>query len=75
MTNVVMAHSAGRLQQSLEGEIASGADLSECIKALDRVGPVAYGHINFRGTYSYRVLRGGRRTVGDGEGCGGRRPQ
>jgi hypothetical protein len=54
---LVMAYNAGRLQKSLDAEIASGADLAEYIKALEHVGPVAYGHINFRGTYSFPIDR------------------
>ena len=57
MTNLVMAYNAGQLQQSLDAEIASGADLAECIKGLQHVGPVTYGHINFRGTYSFPIDR------------------
>jgi hypothetical protein len=57
MTNLVMAYNAGQLQQSLDAEIAGGADLADRIKALEHVGPVAYGHINFRGTYSFPIDR------------------
>jgi Tn3 transposase DDE domain len=56
MTNLVMAYNAGQLQSG-EAEIASGAELAECIKTLEHVGPVAYGHINFRGTYSFPIDR------------------
>ena len=57
MTNVVMAYNAGQLQKSVDAEVAAGADLVECIRALEHVGPVSYGHVNFRGTYFFPVER------------------
>jgi Tn3 transposase DDE domain len=57
MTNIVMAYNAGQLQKSVDAEVADGTELSECIKALEHVGPVAYGHINFRGTYAFPIDR------------------
>jgi hypothetical protein len=57
MTNVVMAYNTGQLQKSIDAEVANGAELAACIKALEHVGPVAYGHINFRGTYSFPIDR------------------
>lgn len=57
MTNIVMAYNAGQLQKSIDAEVAAGADLAACLRALQRVGPVSYGHINFRGTYFFPVER------------------
>jgi hypothetical protein len=57
MTNIVMAFNAGQLQKSVDAEVANGTDLSECIKALEHVGPAAYGHINFRRTYAFPIDR------------------
>jgi TnpA family transposase len=57
MTNIVMAYNAGQLQKSVDAEVADGVDLAGCIEALQHVGPVAYGHINFRGTYSFPIDR------------------
>jgi len=57
MTNIVMAFNAGQLQKSVDAEVANGTELSGCIKALEHVGPVAYGHINFRGTYAFPIDR------------------
>jgi TnpA family transposase len=57
MTNIVMAYNTGQLQKSIDAEVANGAELAACIKALEHVGPVAYGHINFRGTYSFPIDR------------------
>lgn len=57
MTNIVMAYSAGQLQKSMDAEVANSVDAADCIKALAHVGPVTYGHINFRGTYSFPIDR------------------
>jgi hypothetical protein len=57
MTNIVMAYNAGQLQKSVDAEVAHGTELPECIKALEHVGPVACGHINFRGTYAFPIDR------------------
>jgi TnpA family transposase len=57
MTNIVMAYNAGQLQKSVDAAVANGIELSECIKALAHVGPVSYGHINFRGTYAFPIDR------------------
>jgi TnpA family transposase len=57
MTNIVMTFNAGQLQKSVDADVANGTQLSECIKALEHVGPVAYGHINFRGTYAFPIDR------------------
>jgi len=63
MTNIVMAFNAGQLQKSVDAEVAKGTQLSECIKALEHVGPVAYGHINFRGTYAFAIDRYAARII------------
>ncbi len=63
MTNIVMAFNAGQLQKSVDAEVANGTQLSECIKALEHVGPVAYGHINFRGTYAFAIDRYAARII------------
>jgi hypothetical protein len=39
MTNIVMAYNAGQLQKSIDAEVANGAELAACIKALEHVGP------------------------------------
>ena len=57
MTNIVMAFNAGQLQKSVDAEVAHETELSDCITALEHVGPVAYGHINFRGTYAFPIDR------------------
>ena len=57
MTNVVMAYNAGQLQKSVDAEIATGTDLADCLRALEHVGPVSYGHVNCRGTYFFPVER------------------
>ncbi len=63
MTNIVMAFIAGQLQKSVDAEVANGTQLSECIKALEHVGPLAYGHINFRGTYAFAIDRYAARII------------
>ena len=50
-----MSYNAGQLQKSIDAEVAFGTNLPACIKALEHVGPVAYGHINFRGTCSFPI--------------------
>jgi hypothetical protein len=57
MTNIVMAFNAGQLQKSVDAQVASGTELSECIEALEHVGPVAHDDINFRGTYAFAIDR------------------
>ena len=57
MTNIVMAFNAGQLQKPVDAEVANGTVLSECIKALEHVGPVGHGHINFLGTYAFPIDR------------------
>jgi len=44
-----MGFNADQLQKSEKAEVAGGIDIVECIKAHQHVGPVAHGHINFRG--------------------------
>ena len=63
MTNLVMAYNAGQLQKSVDAEVANGTQLSESIKSLEHVGPVAYGHINFRGTYTFPIDRYAARII------------
>jgi hypothetical protein len=63
MTNIVMAFNAGQLQKSVDAEVASGTELSECIKALEHVGPVPHGDINFRGTYAFPIDRYAARII------------
>ena len=63
MTNIVMAYNAGQLQKSIDAEVAAGADLAACLRALECVGPVSYGHINFRRTYFFPVERYGARIL------------
>ena len=57
MTNIVMAYNAGQLQKSVDAQVAAGTDLAACLRALEHVGPVSYGHVNFRGTYFFPVER------------------
>jgi TnpA family transposase len=57
LTNIVMAFNAGQLQKSVDAEVAHETELSDCITALEHIGPVAYGHINFRGTYAFPIDR------------------
>ncbi len=63
MTNIVMAFNAGQLQKSVDAQVANGTELSECIKALEHVGPVAHGDINFRGTYAFPIDRYAARII------------
>lgn len=57
MTNIVMAYNAGQLQKSIDAEVAAGTPLAACLRALEHVGPVSYGHVNFRGTYFFPLER------------------
>jgi hypothetical protein len=63
MTNIVMAFNAGQLQNSLDAELASGTESSACIKALEHVGAVAHGDINFRGTNAFPINRCAARII------------
>ena len=48
---------AARLQRAVEAEVVLGAPRAVSIDALSHIGPVAYAHINFRGTYRFPVER------------------
>jgi TnpA family transposase len=63
VTNIVMAYNAGQLRKTVDAAVASGLDLSACLRALERVGPVSYGHVNFRGTYFFPVERYAARVL------------
>ncbi len=57
VTNAVMTWNAARLQKAVDAEAALGAARTASVDALSYIGPVAYAHINFRGTYRFPVER------------------
>jgi hypothetical protein len=48
---------AARLQKAVDSEVSLGTARETSIDALTHIGPVAYAHINFRGTYRFAVER------------------
>ncbi len=57
VTNAVMMWNATRLQKAVDAEVSLGTARVASIDALSHIGPVAYAHINFRGTYRFPVER------------------
>ena len=57
VTNAVMAWNAARLQKAVDAEVGFGRTRELSVDALSHIGPVAYAHINFRGTYRFPVQR------------------
>jgi TnpA family transposase len=63
VTNAVMTWNATRLQRAVEAESAMGESRAVSVAALSHIGPVAYAHINFRGTYRFPVERYAARLI------------
>jgi TnpA family transposase len=57
VANAVMLWNAARLQKAVDAEVLAGTSRAISIEALSHIGPVAYAHINFRGTYKFPIER------------------
>jgi TnpA family transposase len=55
LTNVVIGWNTMKLQETVDRLKSSGQRIDDSI--LRRIGPVHFGHINFRGTMSFSVAR------------------
>jgi TnpA family transposase len=55
LTNIVIAWNTMKLQETVDRLKANGQRIEDSI--LRRIGPVHFGHINFRGTMSFSVDR------------------
>lgn len=55
LTNIVIAWNTMKLQETVDRLKANGERIDDSI--LRRIGPVHFGHINFRGTMSFSVDR------------------
>jgi hypothetical protein len=55
LTNIVIAWDTMKLQETVERLKAIGQRIEDSI--LRQIGPVHFGHINFRGTMSFSVDR------------------
>jgi TnpA family transposase len=63
VTNAVMTWNASRLQKAVDAEVAQGTERTLSVEALSHIGPVAYAHINFRGTYRFPVEKYAARLI------------
>jgi TnpA family transposase len=63
VTNAVTTWNATRLERAIEAESALGASRTASTAALSHIGPVAYAHINFRGTYRFPIERYAARLI------------
>jgi TnpA family transposase len=53
LTNIVMAWNTSRMNDAVERMRTAGMDIDDA--SLRRIGPVHFGHINFRGTFRFRI--------------------
>ena len=53
LTNIVLAWNTSRMNDTVERMRADGMDIGDAW--LRRIGPVHFGHINFRGTFRFRI--------------------
>ncbi|MDM0109851.1 Tn3 family transposase [Variovorax sp. J22R24] len=53
LTNIVLAWNTSRMNDALERMRKDGIDIDDAW--LRRIGPVHFGHINFRGTFRFRI--------------------
>ena len=53
LTNIVLAWNTSRMNSVVERMRAGGTDIDDAW--LRRIGPVHFGHINFRGTFRFRI--------------------
>ena len=53
LTNIVLAWNTSRMNDAVERMRTAGMDIDD--SSLRRIGPVHFGHINFRGTFRLRI--------------------
>jgi hypothetical protein len=53
LTNIVLAWNTSRMNDAVERMRKDGMDVDDVW--LRRIGPVHFGHINFRGTFRFRI--------------------